>query len=425
MLAVANSGGKFPPGPHVITSAFIPQANQTRATSARTKRHVLRCRPRVFPRTKISTPPTRWPRCGSPTRSDSGGPSTRCACSCAHGRYCKHAGTPGPRRIEPAVARRHLALPLVASVELDHPPPPCSTVQQTTDAAGGRSVTALPESGQREPRSVRQRRYPHEHGCGSRTRRGRAPAVRHKRASRACSLRASARIEAVVRAGVDAGPKVATNGADRRIARCSYRPGAGARSPARALLLCSLRRRADDAYGDISRPPRGDLDAARATALRPEGPCCPRLRRRRDCPIPPARAQAASLLLSCLQRFGDQLAPAHRTRLQRTRRPVHPFRALQGSRTSCPRCSPRNQSRARPGPITGSASDRPRCRITSEAVAPNVGMVAADRVVRASAELGIVWLPTASELRPSGVWRSPVCASALRRGRAGVRKTRR
>jgi hypothetical protein len=37
-------------------------------------------------------------------------------------------------------------------------------------------------------------------------------------------------------------------------------------------------------FGDIPRPARGDLGAARATALRPEGPCCPRLRRRRDCP---------------------------------------------------------------------------------------------------------------------------------------------
>jgi hypothetical protein len=39
-------------------------------------------------------------------------------------------------------------------------------------------------------------------------------------------------------------------------------------------------------FGDIPRPARGDLGAARATALRPEGPCCPRSRRRRDCPDP-------------------------------------------------------------------------------------------------------------------------------------------
>jgi hypothetical protein len=51
------------------------------------------------------------------------------------------------------------------------------------------------------------------------------PARRHERASRACSLRASALIEAVVRArGVDAGPKMAANRADGRIVSCSYHP---------------------------------------------------------------------------------------------------------------------------------------------------------------------------------------------------------
>ena len=49
-------------------------------------------------------------------------------------------------------------------------------------------------------------------------------ANRHKRAWGACSPRASARVEAGVRAGVEADPKVATNGADRRIERCSFRP---------------------------------------------------------------------------------------------------------------------------------------------------------------------------------------------------------
>ena len=63
------------------------------------------------------------------------------------------------------------------------------------------------------------------------------PAHRHKRASRACSLRASARIEAVVRAAVDAGPKAATSGADRRIARCSYRPHPSVRGLGAPRLL--------------------------------------------------------------------------------------------------------------------------------------------------------------------------------------------
>ena len=87
-------------------------------------------------------------------------------------------------------------------------------------------------------------------GCrnGSRPARGRAPARRQSRdAPRACSLRASARIEAVVARGVDAGPKVATNSADRRIARCFYRPdpkrrrpGLGATAFLLATAVCSL-----------------------------------------------------------------------------------------------------------------------------------------------------------------------------------------
>ena len=65
---------------------------------------------------------------------------------------------------------------------------------------------------------------------------GKRRARPHKAASRACSLRASARIEAVVRAGRRCWSQGVTNGADRRIAPCSYHqeeePGG---PPARSL----------------------------------------------------------------------------------------------------------------------------------------------------------------------------------------------
>ncbi len=88
--------------------------------------------------------------------------------------------------------------------------------------------------GHRQPRLRRRRAYPREHEGRCRAALHERPAPRHKRASGACSLRASARIEAVVRAGVDAGPKVATNGADRAN---------------RALLLSPTSKRAQDGRG--------------------------------------------------------------------------------------------------------------------------------------------------------------------------------
>ena len=53
--------------------------------------------------------------------------------------------------------------------------------------------------------------------------------------------------------------------------------------------------------GDIPCPAKGDLDAAPATALRPKGPCCRRVRRCPDCPEGVAPTPVARLLLSCLQ----------------------------------------------------------------------------------------------------------------------------
>ena len=50
-------------------------------------------------------------------------------------------------------------------------------------------------------------------------------------------------------------------------------------------------------------------DAAPATALRPWGPCCARLRRCPDCPIPAVRPPAGALLLCCLQDSIAWLAP--------------------------------------------------------------------------------------------------------------------
>ena len=72
----------------------------------------------------------------------------------------------------------------------------------------------------------------------------RSPEIRHKRASRACSLRASARIEAVVRAGRRCWSQGVPNGADRRIARCSYRPRAGVTGQ-HARRLLRLKRPSD------------------------------------------------------------------------------------------------------------------------------------------------------------------------------------
>ena len=86
--------------------------------------------------------------------------------------------------------------------------------------------------------------------------------------------------------------------------RARLRPGRPRRSRSTSHTF-----RADLRLGDIPCPARGDLDAAPATALRPKGPCCRRVRRCPDCPGPAAQPLGRRLLLSCLQRSLTRLAP--------------------------------------------------------------------------------------------------------------------
>ncbi len=67
------------------------------------------------------------------------------------------------------------------------------------------------------------------------------------------------------RGGIDAGPEVATNAADRRIACCCYRPGACiVDSRHGRLLRSSGHASADDAYGDEAGARRAPAERMRA-----------------------------------------------------------------------------------------------------------------------------------------------------------------
>jgi hypothetical protein len=99
-------------------------------------------------------------------------------------------------------------------------------IETSNISGGGRRLTAPPpRSGSNGEPQGRSR--PHARA---------APPIRHKRASLAAFVLAPGSEQQSAR-GVAAGPKVATNGADRRIARCSYRPDSkrvrpGLRAPA-------------------------------------------------------------------------------------------------------------------------------------------------------------------------------------------------
>ena len=73
----------------------------------------------------------------------------------------------------------------------------------------------------------------------------------------------------------------------------------------------SVPRRAGHPFGDIPRPARGELDAAAATALRPEGRCCRRVRRCPDCPGAVAFDWSVGV---------DSVAASHEHRQSRRRR---------------------------------------------------------------------------------------------------------
>ena len=116
--------------------------------------------------------------------------------------------------------------------------------------------------------SAEQREGPWLHQSGTRVPDGRAPRIRHKRASRACSLRASARIEAVVRAG----------------RRCWSQGGDERRRPPNRALLLSPR----SSY----RPPSSE----RGCFARHCGRAARRYRRRRVGRRASARAVAPAIL---------------------------------------------------------------------------------------------------------------------------------
>jgi len=89
-----------PAARHVAAADDNLSSQRRWQTAAPTRRSATRC---------ISTPATRWPRCCSPGRSDSGDLSTRCACSDAHGQTAsKCAGLRGGSPSQQS--RRHLAL---------------------------------------------------------------------------------------------------------------------------------------------------------------------------------------------------------------------------------------------------------------------------------------------------------------------------
>ena len=122
--------------------------------------------------------------------------------------------------------------------------------------------------------------------------------------------------------------------------------------------LCSIGHRgACERKGDIPRPGRGRprrrrdvrfrgglpaaaevADAAPATPLRPEGPCCAKVRRCPDCPIGVARPRWRRLLLSCLQfplaRLAVGAPAGHGAMGWRRARYAHVAR-LSGTRARC------------------------------------------------------------------------------------------
>ena len=106
-------------------------------------------------------------------------------------------------------------------------------------------------------------RYMRWHGCRSRPSRGGAPANRHKHASGACNRRASAVIEAVVRAG----RRCWSQGGDdagSRAARIAQKEASGSR-PATGLRWPRGARRRDKRRLWLSRSP-SYLDAAAAAS---------------------------------------------------------------------------------------------------------------------------------------------------------------